>query len=85
MLRELISSTTESTLVKRIGDPLNEEDNETASCLTKNTNRITDPTPNSLSCVRNINIANLERQEMKVLADCLPCSLHFSAVFIYCW
>ena len=82
MLRELTSSTTESTLVKRIGDPLNEQDNETASCLTKNTNRITDPTPNSLSCVRNINIANLERQEMKVLADCLPVCTSLRCLFI---
>ena len=72
MLRELISSTTESTQVKRVGDPLNEQDNETASCLTKNTDSTTGSTPNSLSCMKIIDIVGLERQEMRMLADCLP-------------
>ena len=71
MLREPISSRAESTQVKRVGDSLIEHDNETASCLTKNTDSITGPTPNSLSCVRNIFIYDIERQEMKMLADCL--------------
>ena len=72
MLRELISSTTESTQVKRVGDPLNEQDNEIASCLTKNTDSTTGSTPNSLSCRKIIDIVGLERQEMRMLADCLP-------------
>ena len=62
MLRELISPTAESTQVARLVDPLNEHDSETASSLTQN----------SLSCVKNIYIFDIERQEMKVVADCLP-------------
>ena len=81
VLREPISSTAESTQVKRIGDSSNEHNNETASCLTKNTDSITGPTPNSLSCVRNIFIYDIERQEMKMLADCL--SLCTSLRWIY--
>ena len=72
MLQELISPTTESTQVKCVGDPLNEQENETASCLTKNTDSVTGPTPQSLSCVTEIDIDHIERQEMKMLADCLP-------------
>ena len=72
MLRELISPTTESTQVKRVGDPLNEHDSGTASYLTKNTNSITGPTPHSLSCLSCIRISHIGRQEMKMLADCLP-------------
>ena len=72
MLRELISPTTESTQVKRVGDPLNEHDNGTASYLTKNTNSITGPTPHSLSCLSYIHILGIERQVMKMLADCSP-------------
>ena len=72
MLRELISPTAESTQVKRVGDPLNENDNETASCLTKNIDSISGPTPQSLSCVTDISIGLIERQEMKMLADFLP-------------
>ena len=81
MLREPISSRGESTQVKRVGDSLNEHDNETASCLNKNTDSISGPTPNSLSCVRNIFIYDIERQEMKMLADCL--SLCTSLRWIY--
>ena len=73
MLRELISPTPEFTHVKRVGDPLNEHDSETTSCLTKNTDNITGPTPHSLSCVTEIDISGIETgQEMKILADCLP-------------
>ena len=72
MLRELISPTVESSQVKRVGYPLNEHDNETASCLTQNAFSITDPTPQSLSCVTDIGIYGIERQEMKMLADFLP-------------
>ena len=72
MLRELISPTVNSIQVKRVGDPLNEHDNETASCLTKNTDSITGPTPQSLSCEKHIDIVHIERQEMKMLADFLP-------------
>ena len=72
MLRELISPTAESTQMKRVGDPLNENDSKTASCLTENTDSITGPTPQSLSTVRSINIYLIERQEMKMLADLLP-------------
>ena len=72
MLRELISPTEESTRVKRVGDPLNEQDNETTPCLTQNTFSITDPTPQSLSCLSQIFIYHIERQEMKMLADFLP-------------
>ena len=67
MLREPISSRAESNQVKRVGDSLNEHNNETALCLTKNTYSITGPTPNSLSCVRNIFIYDIERQQMKML------------------
>ena len=72
MLRELISPTAESTQVTRLVDPLNEHDSETASSLTQNTDRITGPTPESLSCVKQIYIEDIERQEIKMLADFLP-------------
>ena len=72
MLRELISLTEESTRVKRVGDPLNEQDNETAPCLTQNTFSITDLTPQSLSRLIKILIYHIERQEMKMLTDFLP-------------
>ena len=81
MLRELISPTTESTQVKRVGDPVNEHDSGTASYLTKNTNSITGPTPHSLSCLSCINIFDIERREMKMLADCSP---FFTALQIIC-
>ena len=83
MLRELISPTTESTQVKRVGDPLNEHDSETALYLTKNTNSITGPTPHSLSCWICINISGIERQEMKMLADCSPFSTALQYISIY--
>ena len=72
MLRELISPTEESTRVKRVGDPLNEQDNETTPCLTQNTFSITDLTPHSLFCLTHLYIYHIERQEMKMLADFLP-------------
>ena len=72
MLLELISPTAESTQMNHIGDPLNEQDHETASCLTKNTDSVTGPIPQSLSCVGKIDIDHIERQEMKMLADFLP-------------
>ena len=72
MLRELISPTEESTRVKRVGDPLNEQDNETTPCLTQNTFSITDLIPQSLSRLTEISIYHIERQEMKMLADFLP-------------
>ena len=72
MLRELISPTVESTRVKRVGDPLNEQDNEIALYLTQNTFSITDLTPHSLSHLIEILIYKIERQEMKMLADFLP-------------
>ena len=72
MLRELISPTVESTRVKCVGDPLNEQDNEIAPCLTQNTFSITDLTSQSLSRLTEIFIYNIERQEMKMLADFLP-------------
>ena len=72
MLRELISPTAESTQVTRLVDPLNEHDSETASSLTQNTDSITGPTPQSLSCVKQIYIFHIERQEIKMLADFLP-------------
>ena len=72
MLRELISPTAESTQVTRLVDPLNEHDSETASSLTQNTDSITGPTPQSLSCVKQIYIFDIERQEIKMLADFLP-------------
>ena len=72
MLRELISPTAESTQVTRLVDPLNEHDSETASSFTQNTDSITGPTPQSLSCVKQIYICHIERQEIKMLADFLP-------------
>ena len=72
MLRELISPTAESTQVTRLVDPLNEHDSETASSFTQNTDSITGPTPQSLSCVKQIYIFHIERQEIKMLADFLP-------------
>ena len=72
MLRELISPTVESTRVKRVGDPLNEQDNEIAQYLTQNTFSITDLIPQSLSRLTEISIYHIERQEMKMLADFLP-------------
>ena len=72
MLRELISPTAESTQVTRLVDPLSEHDSETASSLTQNTDSIAGPTPQSLSCVILIYIVDIERQEIKMLADFLP-------------
>ena len=72
MLRELISPTAESTQVTRLVDPMNEHESETALSLTQNTDRITGPTPQSLSCVKQIYIVDIERQEIKMLADLLP-------------
>ena len=72
MLRELISSTADSTLVKRVSNPMNESDSETASCLIMNIDSITGPTPQSLSCLTEIDINRIKRQEMKMLTDCLP-------------
>ena len=72
MLRELISPTVESTRVKRVGDPLNEQDNETTPCLTQNTFSITDLTPQSLSRLTEIIIDHIKRYEIKMLADFLP-------------
>ena len=82
MLRELISPTAESTQVKRVGDPLNEHDSETASYLTKNTNSITGPTPHSLSCLSCIIVLYIGRQEMKMLADCSPLFTALHDIFI---
>ena len=72
MLREPISSTAESALVKRVGDTLNKHNSETASCLTKNTDSITGPTSHSLSFVMEIYTDDMERHEMKMLADFFP-------------
>ena len=82
MLRELILPIAESTQVKRFGNTLNEQDNETASCLTKNTDSITVPTPQSLSCVTEIDINDIESLEMKTLADCLPLSTALRSIVI---
>ena len=83
MLRELISPTAESTQMKRVGDPLNEHDSETALYLTKNTNSITGPTPRSLSCLSCISIYEIGRQEMKMLADCSPFFTALHDIFIF--
>ena len=82
MLRELISSAAESTQVKRVGDPSNEHDNETASYLTKNTDSITGPTRHSLSSVGHIEIYDIKRQEMEMLADFLPLCTSLRCVYI---
>ena len=83
MLRELISPTAESTQVTRLVDPLNEHDSETASSLTQNTDSITGPTPQSLSCVKQIYIFHIERQEIKMLADFLPLFTALRWIVIY--
>ena len=83
MLRELISPTAESTQVTRLVDPLNEHDSETASSLTQNTDRITGPTPESLSCVKQIYIDDIERQEIKMLADFLPLFTALRCIIIH--
>ena len=83
MLRELISPTAESTQMKRVGVPLNENDSETASCLTENTDSITGPTPQSLSSVRSINIYLIERQDLKMLADLLPLFTELEVIIIH--
>ena len=82
MLRELISPTAESTQMKRVGDPLNENDSETASCLTENTDSITGPTRQSLSSMSTIVIYHIERQEMKMLADLLPLFTDLQVIII---
>ena len=83
MLRELISPTAESTQVTRLVDPLNEHDSETASSLTQNTDSITGPTPQSLSCVKEIDIEDIERQEIKMLADFLPLFTALRCIVIF--
>ena len=83
MLRELISPTAESTQVTRLVDPLNEHDSETASSLTQNTDSITGPTPQSLSCVKEIYIEDIERQEIKMLADFLPLFTALRYIYIF--
>ena len=82
MLRELISPTAESTRVTRVGDLLNEHISETASSLTQNTDSITGPTPQSLSCVKQIDIVNIKRQEIMMLADFLPLFTALRCIFI---
>ena len=82
MLRELISPTAESTQVMPLVDPLNEHDSETASSLTQNTDGITGPTPQSLSCVKEIDIEDIERQEIKMLADFLPLFTALRCIYI---
>ncbi|XP_022782986.1 NLR family CARD domain-containing protein 4-like isoform X2 [Stylophora pistillata] len=72
MLRELISSTAESTQRKCLGDPLNEHDNQTASSSTEKIDSITGRTPHSFSCTRNIYVFDIEKQEMEVLVNLLP-------------
>ena len=72
MLRELISSR-KSTQKSGVSDQTNEQDiNETASCSTENTDSTTGPTPHCLSCVAEIVIDNIERQEMETLVEVLP-------------
>ena len=72
MLRELISPP-ESTQKSGVSDQTIEQDiNETASCLTENTDSTTGPTPHCLSCVTEIIICDIERQEMETLVDVLP-------------
>ena len=72
MLRELISSP-ESTQKSGVSDQTNEQDiNETASCLTENTDSTTGPTPHCLSCVTEIIIYDIQRQEMETLGEVLP-------------
>ena len=83
MLRELISPTTEYTQMKRVGDPLNEHDSGTASYLTKNTNSIIGSTPRSLSCLSGITIFDIERQEMKMVADFLPLFTALQHILIF--
>ena len=83
MLRELISPTAESTQVTRLVDPLNEHDSETASSFTQNTDSITGPTPQSLSRVKQIDIVDIERQEIKMLADFLPLFTALRKISIY--
>ena len=83
MLRELISPTAESTQVTRLVDPLNEHDSETASSLTQNTDSITGPTPQSLSCVKQIEIFLIESQEMKMLVDFLPLFTALREISVY--
>ena len=83
MLRELISPTTEYTQMKRVGDPLNEHDSGTASYLTKNTNSIIGSTPHSLSCLSHITIFDIERQEMKMVADFLPLFTALQDILIF--
>ena len=72
MLRDLISSP-ESTQKNGVSDQTNEQDiNETASCLTENTDSTTGPTPHCLSCVREIVSYDIGRQEMETLVEVLP-------------
>ena len=72
MLRELISSR-KSTQKSGVSDQTNEQDiNETASCSTENTDSTTGPTPHCLSCVMDIVIYDIERQEMETLVEVLP-------------
>ncbi|PFX15770.1 Protein NLRC5, partial [Stylophora pistillata] len=72
MLRELVSSTAESTQEKRVCDRFQEHDKETASCSTESTVSITGPIPHSLSRLRRILVGDIARQEVETLTDILP-------------
>ena len=84
MLRELISSP-ESTQKSGVSDQTNEQDiNETASCLTENTDSTTGPTPHCLSCVTEIVIYDIERQERETLVEVLPFVTSPQRIIISC-
>ncbi|XP_022782962.1 uncharacterized protein LOC111323793 [Stylophora pistillata] len=83
MLRELISSTAASTQEKHLGDPLNEHDNQTASCSNDNTDSVTGRTPHSLSFLRKMDTLHTERQEMGTLADIFPFCTSLRVVRIF--
>ena len=83
MLRELISPP-ESTQKSGVSDQTNEQDiNETASCLTENTDSTTGPTPHCLSCVWQIITGDTERQEMETLFEVLPFVTSPQVIHIY--
>ena len=71
MLREVMSSSEFTQRKKPVDDQSNEQDDNSALCLTENSTTDTQATQHCLSCVTEINVWVNERQEMETLIDVL--------------
>ena len=71
MLRELMLSPKCTQRKKPVDDQSNEQDDNSALCLTENSTADTQATQHCLSCVTTISVHVHERQEMETLIDLL--------------